>query len=198
MNTEDGQSVLSEVSVNTDNRVFNGGITMHKDNNLKIIPKTVSNNINNGKQNIFSKLANGLQELSEPISFRPNTCDVVNNCSIDLEKLNIQNECELEENVFNNLKDKIHENQPTYEYKFKSNNSSTINCTISTIEKGIAILVTKDDTIFTLPAFFLPKNSMPGNSYQISIDETMKMQSKVTNIHNIQKKLKRKEKSFFN
>ena len=203
MNSEECQS---EISVNTDQRVFNGGI-VDKDKNLKKIPKIENNNITNIKldlADIEKKLANGLQETTEPLSFRPNS-EVINNCSIDLEKLNMQNEFEMEENIFNNLKEKLSENETQYAnrndgYKFRSVNTNTINCTISSIEKGIAILVTQDDTIFTLPAFFLPKNAIPGNSYQICIDETVKMQSKVTNIHNIQKRLKVKKdkKNFFN
>jgi hypothetical protein len=204
MNYEECQS---DISVNTNRRVFNGGV-FDADKNLIKIQKIENNNITNNIKldiaDLEKKLANGLQETTEPLSFRQNI-EVINNCSIDLEKLNMQNEFEMEENIFNNLKEKLYENDTQYVnrnegYKFRSINTNTINCTISSIDKGIAILVTQDDTIFTLPAFFLPKNSIPGNSYQICIDETVKMQSKVTNINNIQKriKMKKNKKSFLN
>lgn len=186
MNSEDGESVLSDVSINTNMRVFNGGIN-EKGINLKKIEK---------KDYILKeikKIENG-NEILEPISFRPSNSDIINNFSIDMERLNLQNEYEMEENIFKNLREKLDEGDPIRGNKYKPTNSSTINCTISSIEKGIAILVTSDDTIFCLPEFFLPKNSIPGNSYQILINETLKMQNKVTNIYNLQKDFKRKKK----
>jgi hypothetical protein len=189
MITEDGESIMSEVSINTDMRVFNGGI---KDINTRL--KRVNDD---NKVKEIKKYENGLNDLAEPISFRPIVCDMINNFSIDIDKLNMQNECEMDENIFKNLKEKLEESEPyrNNEYnKFKSTNSNIINCTISSIEEGMAILVTQDDTIFSLPAFFLPKKSIPGNCYQICIDETVKMQSKVTNIFNLQKNFKSKMK----
>jgi hypothetical protein len=192
MNTEDGESVISEVSTNTDKIVFNGGISgkhnIKNDNNVKL-------DINH----LERKLTNGNKKNFEPISFRPNNVEALNNYSIDIDNLNLQNEYEMEENVFTNLKEKIIDSDNVNVTcrnegsRFKSINSNIINCTISSIEKGIVILVTQNDTIFTLPAFFLPKNSIPGNSYQITIDETVKLQFKVGSIQSIQNKFKHKE-----
>jgi hypothetical protein len=200
MHTEDGESVISEVSINTEKRVFNGGILGKNQHKLSKINNNDNFCLNKIDINeLDKKLENGKQEKIEPISFRPSTLDVMNNYSIDMEKINLQNECEMEENIFTNLKDKLTDNDKVFvtyndNTKIKSINSNIINCTISSIEKGIAILVTQDDTIFTLPAFFLPKNSVPGNSYQITIDETIKIHAKVNSIQNIQNKFKTKVK----
>jgi hypothetical protein len=150
MYTEDGESVISEISINTDMRVFNGGIT---DIDPKL--KRVINSENKLKE--IKNYENGSIDHSEPISFRPNVSDVINNFSIDIERLNMQNEYEMEENIFKNLKEQLDESEPSKNYdnnKIRPINSNIINCTISSIDKGIAILVTHDDTIFSLPAFF--------------------------------------------
>ena len=77
-------------------------------------------------------------------------------------------------------------------FKLSQNTPSTTNisCTVSSIEKGIAVLVTNEDTIFKLPAFFLPKNIVPGNVYNIIIEESIKAHSRVLNIQKLQRKLK--------
>ena len=43
--------------------------------------------------------------------------------------------------------------------------------TVSTIEKGVALLVSNDDCIFTLPTLLLPKGIKPGNVYTFSIEK---------------------------
>ena len=75
--------------------------------------------------------------------------------------------------------------------KLKANsfNSSQINCVFSKFEKGNAIFVSSDDIIFSLPMNFLPKNAIPGNSYKIRIEETEKINQKLTFLKDIQNKL---------
>jgi hypothetical protein len=73
-------------------------------------------------------------------------------------------------------------------FNYKTPTMSQVSCTISKIEKGVAVLVSSDDYIFTLPVCFLPRNLVPGNSYQITIDETVKIQKKVSSIQQMQMK----------
>lgn len=73
-------------------------------------------------------------------------------------------------------------------FTYKTATTSQISCTISKIDRGIAVLVSSDDQIFTLPVCFLPKKMTAGNSYQITIDETANLQKKVNSIQQMQKK----------
>lgn len=65
---------------------------------------------------------------------------------------------------------------------------SSIVCTLSRIEKGKAIFVSTDDFIFVLPALFVPRNLVVGNTYNFRISEYEKFKNKLVNINEIQKK----------
>jgi hypothetical protein len=43
---------------------------------------------------------------------------------------------------------------------------------VASIKKGVALLVSEDDTIFILPTFLLPKTTKIGNTYMLKIEET--------------------------
>ena len=199
--TESVRSELSEISVNTDMRVFNGAISLlNKPKNLKQNPKT-----NEAINKTVEK------ENLQPLSFRETYFDEDNlnekikhssNNVIEVERVNFKNDEEYdldENNIFWNLKDNgetdlnvKHKLNDKSNFKLNPNTSNTTNisCIVSSIEKGIAVLVTNDDTIFKLPAFFLPKNIVPGNSYNIIIEESVKAHSRVLNIQKLQRKLK--------
>lgn len=69
-------------------------------------------------------------------------------------------------------------------------NSSEFVCCLSKIENGIAYMVSeKEDIIFNIPSFFLPKHAVLGNNYEFTIGETMKMQYKLNSIQKIQKSI---------
>jgi hypothetical protein len=70
-------------------------------------------------------------------------------------------------------------------FNYKTQTTSQVTCTVSKIEKGLAVLVSSDDNIFSLPISFLPKNVTPGNSYNITVDETIKLQKKVNSLQKI-------------
>jgi hypothetical protein len=92
------------------------------------------------------------------------------------------------ENSYNPNSNKFNTATTNTKFNYKTTTSSQISCTISKIEKGVAILVSSDDYIFTLPVSFLPKNICPGTSYQMTIDETVKINKKINTIQMIQKK----------
>jgi hypothetical protein len=73
-------------------------------------------------------------------------------------------------------------------FDYKTDSSSQISCTVSKIERGVAVLVSNDDSIFTLPLCFMPKKITLGNSYQITVDETAKAGKKASNVKTMQKK----------
>ena len=63
------------------------------------------------------------------------------------------------------------------------------NCVFSKIHKGKAIFVSSDDIIFSTPIKFLPTNPLLGNSYRIVVEETEKINHKISKIQNFQKKI---------
>jgi hypothetical protein len=65
---------------------------------------------------------------------------------------------------------------------------NSIICTLSRIEKGKAIFVSNDDYIFVLPASFVPRNLIVGNTYIFRISEFEKFKDKVINLQEIRKK----------
>lgn len=60
--------------------------------------------------------------------------------------------------------------------------------TVSTIEKGVALLVSNDDCIFTLPTFLLPKGVKAGNVYTFSIEKEETKEESEEYIQQFQKK----------
>lgn len=60
--------------------------------------------------------------------------------------------------------------------------------TVSTIEKGVALLVSNDDCIFTLPTLLLPKGIKPGNVYTFSIEKEETKEEGEEYIKEVQKK----------
>jgi hypothetical protein len=75
----------------------------------------------------------------------------------------------------------------------KNNTTSQIACTVSKIERGSAVLVSSEDHIFTIPVCFLPRLIAPGNTYNITIEETAKAHNRVNTIRDLQKKLMMKK-----
>jgi hypothetical protein len=73
-------------------------------------------------------------------------------------------------------------------FTITSNNSKKVSMTYSKVANGLAILVGSDDKIFTMPASYLPKSSVPGNIYQITIEEVVRADQKVNSIRQMQKK----------
>ncbi len=60
--------------------------------------------------------------------------------------------------------------------------------TVSAIEKGVALLVSNDDCIFTLPTFLMPKGVKVGNVYTFSIEEEETKEESENYITECQKK----------
>lgn len=80
-------------------------------------------------------------------------------------------------------------NQNTLEDLPKSHSyKSKILCTISKIDRGIAVMVSSDDVIFNLPYCFLPKNSVAGNSIHLSLESGIDFNTKLNNISQLQLK----------
>ena len=106
-----------------------------------------------------------------------------------------QDEEENKENVFLNIIKHHNDNNNngiivnednTNEEKEKYIN--TIVCTLSLLEKGKAIFVSKDDMIFVLPSLFVPKNLKVGNTYMFIVGEYENYHEKSSYIREIQKK----------
>jgi len=68
---------------------------------------------------------------------------------------------------------------------------SDVQCTLSKIEKGVAIFVSRDHCIFTLPANFLPSDVKCGNIYELSMKEILKETKLFSDVQKIQEKFNR-------
>jgi len=67
-------------------------------------------------------------------------------------------------------------------------NTVEMNCCFSRNDRGNSILVTKHDQIFKFPKCYLPKNSLNGNSFKITIEEVEKVDQKYERIRFLQNK----------
>lgn len=69
----------------------------------------------------------------------------------------------------------------------KSKSLRKVICTLSKIENGSATFVSKDDLIFVLPSFFIPKNLNIGNTYMFKLNELDQANNKINKINTIHK-----------
>lgn len=69
----------------------------------------------------------------------------------------------------------------------KSKSLSKVICTLSKIENGSATFVSKDDLIFVLPSFFIPKNLNIGNTYMFKLNELDQANNKLNKVNTIHK-----------
>lgn len=99
-----------------------------------------------------------------------------------------------ENNLFWNLNNKIasinenDQNKKNHENIQKEKFINSISCTLSMLEKGKAIFVSKDDMIFVLPSLFVPKNLKVGNTYMFKVSEFENYSKKYKDINEIQEK----------
>ena len=95
------------------------------------------------------------------------------------------------------------DNKNSFSDVFYRSFNNVVDCfTVATIEKGVALLVSNDDCIFTLPTFLLPKGVKVGNVYKFAIDENEKKDEIDKEIQQMQQKFilfgKKKEKDGIN
>ena len=218
----DKMSGNSDVSANTDIKVFHGAITGKEDlfkklNNQK--PQTTSkitdkfsfNKISSSKGiaaltkgddklraiNLKSiektykdlnedakKIDSKEEEPSELLSFR-NEQDITSNMSRKNAKESEENNknqqillkfkdiTEEDEEIINNGLSPKNLNRTMLDKAMtKTLTNSKIFFKVAMIEKGIALLVSNDDCIFTLPTFLLPKQLKIGATYSFNIEES--------------------------
>ena len=140
-----------------------------------------SQNINKYNNN---SITNSSSQNTELLSFR-NESDIKTNLNIksNLKKVEKQQQLLMkfkdvtfeDEEIINAGSVKIFENEPKKilnSYRTMTNSQCTFK--ISTIEKGIALLVNSQDCIFTMPTILLPKNIQIGNNYTFFIQEINK------------------------
>ena len=187
------------------NSIIDNGKTKEKE--------TIDNNNNTNQSQINKNLNIKNRKIPSPYSFRVDASQIFDSMAmIDAEKskkliekdkikkepleenlivakqiknmmLGSENEDEKnnENNMFYNLNNKLSISKE----KLQAPTSSQFTCTLAKIDKGIAHLVSEDDIIFSLPLIFLPKNIQPGNSYQMNINESMKVQYKLNSLQKI-------------
>ncbi len=145
-----------------------------------------SQNINKYNNN---SITNSSSQNTELLSFR-NESDIKTNAinsnlniKSNLKKVEKQQQLLMkfkdvtfeDEEIINAGSVKIFENEPKKilnSYRTMTNSQCTFK--ISTIEKGIALLVNSQDCIFTMPTILLPKNIQIGNNYTFFIQEINK------------------------
>lgn len=234
----DRESECSNVSANTDMKVFHGAIHSSDDYISKLSLKNKRPEIK-GKQSHFSMFKKPIsqsvnkqqqQQKSHPaikeiinndqLSFR-NESDMINeektkqtvkqsSKSVDIKGLydesehlpqNKQNQNVILQNLILKFKDFSdidssinipganigNLRKDNRQMQSKTYIKSTTSFRISSIEKGIALLVSNNDCIFTMPTFLLPKGAQIGYSYSLCIEETKKALERKNNMSLIQK-----------
>ena len=142
-------------------------------NDIEFNNNNINNNDNNN--NIISIVPKGLFMTTEGF-----LAEEMN------KNLNDENgEEKNEKNINNNNKNLIGD-------VFYKGFNNIVDCfTVATIEKGVALLVSNEDCIFTLPTFLLPKGIKAGNMYKFAIDQNENNDEIEKEIFNIQKKYKK-------
>lgn len=226
----DNNSECSNVSANTDFKVFHGAINNNDDYFTKLNSKTNLPEVK-GKQSNFSMFKKPINQSlnklpphkshsstkekeanNEQLSFR-NECDIIKDeknkqpfnqasgsKSADIKSLYDEDDHSSQNIVLQNLILKFKDfsdndsniNIPGCNYvnlrkdnkqmQSKTFSKSMTTFRISSIDKGIALLVSTNDCIFTMPTFLLPKGVEIGNSYSICIEETKKGIERKNNI----------------
>lgn len=149
--------------------------------------------INKQKRKILSPSNNNENSklVANLIKNKINQCGTTedNINSIMSESNNTKNNKFEKETVMNNVnKEVLNDKEKEKDSQInKFLNSSNFSCTFSKVENGLATFVTDNHIIFNLPACFLPKNAVKGNSYKFNIEETMKLNFKVNTIQKYQK-----------
>ena len=189
-NLDDSNNKKKEKNVNSNIKALHGNIfnlfSQNKNN------ENEKYNINNN--NLVNNLNDNKEHNSELLSFR-NETDIIDhtvNTNINI-KNNLKKE-EMKLQLLQKFKDVTFEDKEVinqgYVKIFEAENKKSTNSyrtmtnsqsifKVSTIEKGIALLVNSEDCIFTLPTFLLPKNIKIGNNYTFFIQEINKnMQDK--------------------
>jgi len=177
---------LIEKKINNDEDFDNK--PFHNNNNIDHHKSVVHcNNINKHSIETFHEKELYKEEEKELANFEQEDKNEENNVFWNMSKgpNNINNE---EDDDNQSLRKCKSTNNYMSKGQVKNYNTSQLFCTFSKIDKGNAIFVSSDDTIFTLPLNFLPKNASLGNSYKITIEETEKIHKKITYLQNIQKK----------
>jgi hypothetical protein len=95
-----------------------------------------------------------------------------------------------EVNTIRHIDNRMNENTTqelkTSEGKYLTKSTKEVLCCLSKIDKGKALFVTKNEQIIKLPHFFLPQNTMKGNSFKITLEEIEKKPAKYEKIRYLQ------------
>ena len=147
---------------------FNDPNDIEFNNNINI------NNNNNDNNNMISIVPKGLFMTTEGFL---------------AEEMNKNNDEEKNENN-NNISINNNNKNLIGDVFYKGFNNIVDCFTVATIEKGVALLVSKEDCIFTLPTSLLPKGIKAGNMYKFAIDQNENNDEIEKEIIKIQKKYK--------
>lgn len=155
----------------------------NKNSDKSISTRTNRKDQENSKNQSNLEVAKIIQEkiIEGDSSQNHTSTDKLINPNINISSIN---NIDKENKQLNSIKDTSPQNSSQQRFF----NSSSNQCILSKLEKGIATFVSEDDIIFSLPSCFLPKNSVIGNTYQLNLGETMKMQYRVNTIQKLQKK----------
>ena len=207
-------SSFGGVSINTDMKVFHGVINGNEDvlSILNKPPLVQTKKTSNSTSKIYQvlnykprldQLTNEKKETNENnelLSFR-NRNDInseeykkkyskKNNNKKEQLLLKFKDITEEDEEVlqggFNPPSPVKDEGETTIQF-IKTNNKSKFTFRVAGIEKGVALLVTKEDCIFTMPVILLPFGIKIGNSYSFMIEETNNVQQSQKKIVQLQR-----------
>ena len=169
------------------NNILNSNIN-NNNNNKEIIPPQIKpklnkkindNNSNKNNNDNENEILSFRNELSSQFLFsnqnnypiENNNDNNTNNNNKEQLLLKFKNITKEDEEIINNgfIPD-IKENKKN----FRNLRNSQTSFKIANIEKGIALLVSSEDCIFTIPTFLLPKNCKVGTTYTFLVEEMNK------------------------
>ena len=201
LNKDNPENINNKFNLKNDKTQNKEKIIKNSHKNLLNLQGMSFNLFNNDipKENINNKyeeksLINSPEKNSELLSFR-NESDIKEN---EIKNKNINKE--EKQQLLIKFKDITYEDEEVinagsvqiFEKSKKINSYQTMTnsqCSfkISTIEKGIALLVSSHDCIFTMPTFLLPKNAKIGNNYNFFIEEVNQRFINKNKINQLQK-----------
>ena len=154
----------------------------HKQNKEEDNESNASKHSKNSKNSYNSIRSMSVNDPNENINTFLTTEGISDPCN-NLDPLARTNISDPKDNLFSKIRHNLEEKETIQPSNSIDNNekvSKVIHCklgnkvvdsfTVSTIEKGVALLVSNEDCIFTLPIFLLPKGVKAGNIYTFSIE----------------------------
>lgn len=178
-----GNLFQNNLNNNNPNKDCSSNSPSYKQNKEEDNESNASKHSKNSKNSYNSIRSMSVNDPNENINAFLTTEGISDPCN-NLDPLARSNASDQKDNLFSKIQHNLEEKEaiqkPGNSIDNNEKASKIIHCklgnkvvdsfTVSTIEKGVALLVSNEDCIFTLPIFLLPKGVKAGNIYTFSIE----------------------------